>query len=111
MSHSTSEDIADILASSREVLEKVGWGQGEFVVFEYDEAGEQIEAIGYCALGGLAAAQGIAGDEIVCHDKALLAVHALARVAGVVEHENGECVGEEGLCTCVTNWVVGWNDS
>jgi hypothetical protein len=108
-------DLADILAASREYIEKNGWSQGEFVLAEneYDEEGEEVvsyEILGYCAMGGVLYSQGIEENECATDPRSRAVAFALCEAIDLDTVHYGSCDGLGGICGCVINWVTTWND-
>lgn len=118
MSNVIDFDLADVLAESREYIEQYGWGRGEFRVTE-DEYGEPDDdgeceivdyaVIGYCAVGGVLYSQDIDEAECCVDPRTRAVADALCRVVGIKQHHAESCT-EDGICTCVVNWITNWND-
>jgi hypothetical protein len=102
-------DLADVLAESREYIDKYGWGKGEFVVKTYDDNDDDYEVIGYCAMGGVLYSQEIFESECSTDPRTRAVAAALANALGLAKHLSTECT-DDGQCSCVINWVTSWND-
>ena len=114
-------DLADLLARAQDRLKAEGWVQGEFRVRRErvrprasDRSGGECEpssttVIGYCAMGAGLYELGIDEQECSSDYRTRAVADALAKAVGIKSHHASECTNE-GVCTCVINWVTTWND-
>lgn len=95
-----SKATVKLLDDTADYIEENGWVQEQM----YDITTGRV-----CTVGGMAHVLGIGELEITTDTRLLAACGALIRVVGTAPHLAEECT-RDGSCTCVVNWVTGWND-
>lgn len=94
----SDEELADIVAASREAIEFLGWTQHEFK-----------DINGVCYIGAVLYSQDI--DEEQCGNdyRVQMVAVALARALDILPHDPEEC--SRYGCSCVVNTITTWNDT
>ena len=115
----SNDELADLLAKSRDRLKEEGWVKGEFRLMENeyaddaDDDAEPInwEVVGYCAMGAGIYELGIDEQDCSTDHRTLALAYALAKAADLdVGHSPRLCT-KEGVCSCTINAVTHWNDN
>jgi hypothetical protein len=116
----SNDELADLLAKSRDRLKEEGWVKGEFRLVEnkyaYDDDSDEAEIIdydvlGYCAMGAGLYELGIDEQDCSSDRRTLALAYALAKAADLdVGHTPGLCT-KDGICSCTINAVTHWNDN
>jgi hypothetical protein len=94
-----SDEVADILAAAREIIEKDGWIRHEL-----------MDGPSVCSVGGMLVALDL-GQECVYDSRILEACTSLAEVVCEDDPQirfHGHHA--DGKCHCVVNWITTWND-